>query len=106
MTITKTPEARSAPRDTATLNKLIFVKLMPLLIAAYVLSFLDRTNFVGPSVMGLIEQSTGNAMNGMKVIAVVLVLVIAAIAASRLRQGQERKTARKQAMGAAARESV
>ena len=44
MTITKTPEARSAPRDTATLNKLMFVKLMPLLIAAYVLSFLDRTN--------------------------------------------------------------
>ena len=44
MTMTKTPEARSAPRDTATLNKLMFVKLMPLLIAAYVLSFLDRTN--------------------------------------------------------------
>jgi hypothetical protein len=104
MTITKTLEAPSAPRDTATLNKLMFVKLMPLLIAAYVLSFLDRTNIVGPSVMGLIEQSTGNAMNGMKVIAVVL--VIAAIAASRLRQGQERKTAQKQAMGAAARESV
>jgi len=60
--------------------------------------------FVGPSVMGLIEQSTGNAMNGMKVIAVVL--VIAAIAASRLRQGQERKPAQKQAMGATARESV
>jgi MFS family permease len=60
--------------------------------------------FVGPSVMGLIEQSTGNAMNGMKVIAVVL--VIAAIAASRLRQGQEREPAQKQAMGATARESV
>jgi MFS family permease len=60
--------------------------------------------FVGPSVMGLIEQSTGNAMNGIKVIAVVL--VIAAIAASRLRQGQERKPAQKQAMGATARESV
>jgi len=60
--------------------------------------------FVGPSVMGLIEQSTGNAMNGMKVIAVVL--VIAAIAASRLRQGQERKPAQKQAVGATARESV
>jgi nitrate/nitrite transporter NarK len=44
--------------------------------------------FVGPSVMGLIEQSTGNAMNGMKVIAVVL--VVAAIAALRLRQGHER----------------
>ncbi|MFJ3485529.1 MFS transporter [Pseudomonas sp. NPDC090202] len=45
--------------------------------------------FVGPSVMGLIEQSTGNAMNGMKVIAVVL--VVAAIAALRLRQGHERE---------------
>lgn len=44
--------------------------------------------FVGPSVMGLIEQSTGNAMNGMKVIAVVL--VVAALAATRLRQGQEK----------------
>jgi MFS family permease len=44
MTITKTPEAPSSPRDAATLNKLLFVKLMPLLIAAYVLSFLDRTN--------------------------------------------------------------
>jgi MFS family permease len=43
--------------------------------------------FVGPSVMGLIEQNTGNAMNGMKVIAIVL--VIAAIAARRLRQGHE-----------------
>lgn len=45
--------------------------------------------FVGPSVMGLIEQSTGNAMNGMKVIAVVL--VVAALAATRLRQGQEQR---------------
>lgn len=44
MTITKTLEAPSTPRDTATLNKLLFIKLMPLLIAAYVLSFLDRTN--------------------------------------------------------------
>ncbi len=44
MTMTKTPEAPSSPRDAATLNKLLFVKLMPLLIAAYVLSFLDRTN--------------------------------------------------------------
>lgn len=60
--------------------------------------------FVGPSVMGLIEQSTGNAMNGMKVIAVVL--VIAAIAASRLRQGQERKAVEKQTLQAAPRESV
>lgn len=45
--------------------------------------------FVGPSVMGLIEQSTGNAMDGMKIVAIVLVL--AAIAALRLRQGHERK---------------
>ena len=43
--------------------------------------------FVGPSVMGLIEQSTGNAMNGMKVIA--FVLLVAALAATRLRQGHE-----------------
>jgi MFS family permease len=42
--MTTTPDALSPPRDTATLNKLMFVKLMPLLIAAYVLSFLDRTN--------------------------------------------------------------
>jgi len=42
--MTKTPEAPSLPRDAATLNKLLFAKLMPLLIAAYVLSFLDRTN--------------------------------------------------------------
>ena len=34
----------AAPRDERVLNKLMFVKLMPLLIAAYVLSFLDRTN--------------------------------------------------------------
>ena len=33
----------AAPRDERVLNKLMFVKLMPLLIAAYVLSFLDRT---------------------------------------------------------------
>ena len=44
MTITTTPDAFSSPRDAATLNRLLFVKLMPLLIAAYVLSFLDRTN--------------------------------------------------------------
>nr|BFD40260.1 MFS transporter [Pseudomonas sp. FFPRI_1] len=43
--------------------------------------------FVGPSVMGVIEMSTGDAMNGLKVIA--LVLLIAAVAALRLRQGQE-----------------
>ncbi|MCK8669021.1 MFS transporter [Pseudomonas azerbaijanoccidens] len=44
MTITRNIEIPDAPRDSATLNKLMFVKLMPLLIAAYVLSFLDRTN--------------------------------------------------------------
>ena len=37
--------------------------------------------------MGVIEQSTGNAMNGLKVIA--LVLVVAALAALRLRMGHE-----------------
>jgi len=47
--------------------------------------------FVGPSVMGMIEMSTGNAMNGLKVIAVVL--VVAALAALRLRQGQEQAPA-------------
>lgn len=45
--------------------------------------------FVGPSVMGAIEMSTGNATNGLKVIAVVL--VVAALAALRLRQGQEQE---------------
>ncbi|MFK8332382.1 MFS transporter [Pseudomonas sp. BJa5] len=44
MTITTMPEEPTVPRDSATLNRLLFVKLMPLLIAAYVLSFLDRTN--------------------------------------------------------------
>ncbi|MCP3748855.1 MFS transporter [Pseudomonas sp. SBB6] len=44
MTITLSPEELTVPRDPATLNRLLFVKLMPLLIAAYVLSFLDRTN--------------------------------------------------------------
>ncbi|MDQ0650136.1 hypothetical protein QFZ38_000392 [Pseudomonas cedrina] len=39
------------------------------------------------AVGGAIEMSTGNAMNGLKVIA--LVLVVAALAALRLRQGQE-----------------
>lgn len=43
--------------------------------------------FVGPSVMGAIEMSTGDAMNGLKAIA--LVLLVAALAALRLRQGQE-----------------
>ncbi|KAB0492353.1 MFS transporter [Pseudomonas psychrophila] len=53
--------------------------------------------FVGPSVMGLIEQSTGNAMDGMKIIAIVL--VIAAIAAMRLRQGHERKVDKQRLQG-------
>ena len=53
--------------------------------------------FVGPSVMGLIEQSTGNAMDGMKIIAIVL--VIAAIAAMRLRQGHERKADKQRLQG-------
>ncbi|NBF10781.1 MFS transporter [Pseudomonas sp. Fl4BN1] len=43
--------------------------------------------FVGPSVMGAIELSTGDAMSGLKVIA--LVLLVAALAAWRLRQGHE-----------------
>ncbi|RZI83585.1 MAG: MFS transporter [Pseudomonas sp.] len=53
--------------------------------------------FVGPSVMGLIEQTTGNAMDGMKIIAVILVL--AALAALRLRQGHERKVPKAEAHG-------
>lgn len=43
--------------------------------------------FVGPSVMGAIEMTTGDAMNGLKIIA--LVLLVAALVALRLRQGQE-----------------
>jgi nitrate/nitrite transporter NarK len=53
--------------------------------------------FVGPSVMGLIEQSTGNAMNGMKIVAIILVL--AAIAALRLRQGHEQKVGKQRLQG-------
>jgi len=34
----------TAARTPQALNKLMFVKLMPLLIIAYILSFLDRTN--------------------------------------------------------------
>jgi len=45
--------------------------------------------FVGPSVMGLIEQSTGTATNGLRVMAVLL--VVAAVAALRLRQGHEQR---------------
>ena len=44
MTITRNIDSAATPRDSATLNKVIFIKLMPLLIAAYILSFLDRTN--------------------------------------------------------------
>ncbi|CAI3804449.1 Putative tartrate transporter [Pseudomonas sp. MM221] len=43
--------------------------------------------FVGPSVMGLIEQTTGSTRNGLWVIAAMLVL--AALVSTRLRQGQE-----------------
>ncbi|KJK16777.1 MFS transporter [Pseudomonas sp. B21-012] len=43
--------------------------------------------FVGPSVMGLIEQTTGNTRNGLWLIAALLVL--AALISTRLRQGQE-----------------
>ncbi|MFK8328622.1 MFS transporter [Pseudomonas sp. BJa5] len=43
--------------------------------------------FVGPSVMGLIEQTTGSTRNGLWVIASLLVL--AALISTRLRQGQE-----------------
>jgi len=45
--------------------------------------------FVGPSVMGLIEQTTGSTRNGLWVIAGLLVL--AALISTRLRQGQEEK---------------
>lgn len=43
--------------------------------------------FVGPSVMGLIEQTTGTTRNGLWVIAGLL--VVAALVSTRLRQGQE-----------------
>ncbi|MCM1013097.1 MULTISPECIES: MFS transporter [unclassified Brevibacterium] len=35
---------RTAPRPPEVLNRVIFARLMPLLIAAYILAFLDRTN--------------------------------------------------------------
>jgi hypothetical protein len=44
--------------------------------------------FIGPSVMGLIEQATGSTKNGLLLIAVML--VVAGIASTQLRQGQER----------------
>ncbi|WP_043196451.1 MFS transporter [Pseudomonas putida] len=43
--------------------------------------------FVGPSVMGLIEQATGSTRTGLWIIAALLVL--AALLSTRLRQGQE-----------------
>lgn len=43
--------------------------------------------FVGPSVMGMIEQTTGSVRNGLLVIAALL--VVAALAGTALRQGQE-----------------
>lgn len=46
--------------------------------------------FVGPSVMGLIEQTTGSTRNGLLVIAGLL--VVAALISTRLRQGQEQTT--------------
>ncbi len=47
--------------------------------------------FIGPSVMGVIEQATGSTRNGLIIIAGMLVL--AALASMRLRQGQERGAA-------------
>ncbi|WOD14371.1 MFS transporter [Paraburkholderia kirstenboschensis] len=44
--------------------------------------------FIGPTVMGFIEQATGSTKNGLLIIAAML--VIAALASTRLRQGQER----------------
>lgn len=55
--------------------------------------------FVGPSVMGMIEQSTGKSTNGL--IAIALVLIVAAFAALRLRQGQEEKYPQQAERGAA-----
>jgi MFS family permease len=48
--------------------------------------------FVGPTVMGLIEQSTGSATNGLVVLAVAL--IIAAACSLRLRHGDEDRRAR------------
>ncbi|CDY78226.1 Nitrate/nitrite transporter [Caballeronia glathei] len=47
--------------------------------------------FVGPTVMGLIEQSTGRAMNGLVLLAAAL--VVAAICSLRLRHGAEDREA-------------
>jgi nitrate/nitrite transporter NarK len=48
--------------------------------------------FVGPTVMGLIEQSTGSATNGLIVLAVAL--IVAAVCSLRLRHGDEDRRAR------------
>lgn len=46
--------------------------------------------FIGPTVMGVIEQTTGSTKNGLLIIAAMLVL--AALASTRLRQGQEKNS--------------
>ena len=43
--------------------------------------------FIGPTVMGMIEQATGSTRNGLFIMAGLL--VVAALASTRLRQGQE-----------------
>ena len=45
--------------------------------------------FIGPTAMGLIEQATGSTRNGLLIIAALL--VAAALASARLRQGQEKR---------------
>ncbi|WP_235024777.1 MFS transporter [Caballeronia arvi] len=45
--------------------------------------------FVGPTVMGIIEQTTGHAMNGLLCLAVAL--LIAAVCSARLRHGNEER---------------
>jgi nitrate/nitrite transporter NarK len=45
--------------------------------------------FVGPTVMGMIEQSTGRAMNGLILLAAAL--VVAALVSVRLRHGSEER---------------
>ncbi|WP_321800980.1 MFS transporter [Caballeronia sp. J97] len=45
--------------------------------------------FVGPTVMGIIEQTTGRAMNGLVCLAVAL--LIAAVCSTRLRHGNEQR---------------
>ncbi|SAK44979.1 major facilitator transporter [Caballeronia pedi] len=45
--------------------------------------------FVGPTVMGIIEQTTGRAMNGLVCLAIAL--LIAAVCSTRLRHGNEQR---------------